>query len=71
MSFELLRKYFDKKFNEQNKRMESKLHSDARQIEKKLKFSKPVGEIDFNNINFKLVEKLENIICLVSEGSKV
>ena len=49
--------------------MESKLHSDARQIEKKLKFSKPEGEIDFNSINFKLVEKLENIICLVSEGS--
>ena len=41
MSFVLLRKYFDKKIDEENKRIESKFQSDARQIEKKLKFSKP------------------------------
>ena len=37
MSFKLLRKCFDKKIDEQNKRIESKLYSDARQTEKKLK----------------------------------
>ena len=47
MSFELLHKYFDKKFDEQNKRMESKLHSDPRQTEKNVKFLKPEREIDF------------------------
>ena len=34
MLFELFCKYFDKKFDEHNKRMESKLYCDARQIEK-------------------------------------
>ena len=47
MSFELLRNYFDKKFDKQNKRMEANLHSDVRPIEKKLKLSKPKREIDF------------------------
>ena len=37
ISFELLRKYFDKKSKTQNKSMEAKLHSDARQTEKNLK----------------------------------
>ena len=76
MSFELLRKYFDKKFDEQNKRMESKLHSDERQIKKKLKLSKPEQEIDFkfkgneiqHQFTVKLVKELENICFLVSEG---
>ena len=57
--------------------MESKLYYNARQIEKKLKLSKPEIEIDFefkgNDIqqqfNVKLVEELENISFLVSEGS--
>ena len=57
--------------------MESKLHSDARQTEKKLKLSKAEREIDIkfksNNIqhqfNVKLVEELENISFLVSESS--
>ena len=47
MSFQLLRKYFGKNFDEENIRMESKLHSDARQNEEKLMLSKPEREIDF------------------------
>lgn len=77
MSFELLCKYFDKRFNKQNKRMESKLHSDARQIAKKLKLSKPEQEMDFkfksnkmqHQFNVKLIAELENICFLVSESS--
>ena len=38
MLFELFCKYFDKKFDEHNKRMESKLYCDARQIEKSWSF---------------------------------
>ena len=34
MLFELFCKYFEKTFDEHNKRMESKLYCDARQIEK-------------------------------------
>ena len=57
--------------------MESKLHSDSRQIEKKLKLSKPKPEINFKfkgnkmqyHFTIKLVEELENIKFLVSEGS--
>ena len=68
MSYELLRKYFDEKFDKQNIIMESKLHSDARQIEKKLKLSKPEREINFkfrgskiqHQFNVKLVEELKN-----------
>ena len=41
MSFVPLRRYLDKNIDEENKKIESKFHSDARQIEKKLKFSKP------------------------------
>ena len=77
MSFVLICKYFGKKFDKQNKRMEWKLHSDARKIEKKLKLSKPEQEIDFNfqgnemqhYFNVKLVKELENISFLVSKGS--
>ena len=57
--------------------MVSKIHSDARQIEKKLKFSKPEREIDLkfkgneiqHEFNVKLVEELGSISFLVSEGS--
>ena len=64
ISFELLRKYFDKKFKTQNKSREAKLHSDARPIEKNLKLSKPEREIDFkfkgneiqHHFNIKVVE---------------
>ena len=57
--------------------MESKLHSDSRQIEKKLKLSKPKPEINFkfkgnkmqHHFTIKLVEELENIKFLLSEGS--
>ena len=64
ISFELLRKYFDKKFKTQNKSMEAKLHSDVRQTEKNLKLSKPEREIDFkfkgneiqHHFNIKLVK---------------
>ena len=77
MSFKLLCKYFDGKFDQQNKIMVSKIHSDARQIEKKLKFSKPEREIDLkfkgneiqHEFNVKLVEELGSISFLVSEGS--
>ena len=77
VSFVLICKYFGKKFDKQNKRMEWKLHSDARKIEKKLKLSKPEQEIDFNfqgnkmqhYFNVKLVKELENISFLVSKGS--
>ena len=77
MSFVLICKFFGKKFDKQNKRMEWKLHSDARKIEKKLKLSKPEQEIDFNfqgnemqhYFNVKLVKELENISFLVSKGS--
>ena len=77
MSFVLICKYFGKKFDKQNKRMEWKLHSDARKIEKKLKLSKAEQEIDFNfqgnemqhYFNVKLIKELENISFLVSKGS--
>ena len=79
MSFVLICKYFGKKVDKQNKRMEWKLHSDARKIEKKWKLSKPEQEIDFNFqgnemqhvklFNVKLVKELENISFLVSKGS--
>ena len=66
-----------KKIDKQNKRMESKHHSDARQIEKKLKLCKPEQEIDFkfkgnemqHQFNIKLIEELENISFLVSKNS--
>ena len=69
MSFKLLRKYFDKMFEKQNKKMESNLHSDARQTEKKLKVFKPEQEIDFkfkgnktqHQLNVKLV--INFLIC--------
>ena len=47
MSFVLICKYFGKKIDKQNKRMESKLRSDARQIEKKSNISKPEQKINF------------------------
>ena len=77
MSFVLIYKYFGKKIDKQNKRMESKLRSDTRKIEKELKLSKPEQEIDLkvkgnemqHYFNVKLVKELENISFLVSKGS--
>ena len=77
MSFVLICKYFGKKIDKQNKRMESKLRSDTRKIEKELKLSKPEQEIDLkvkgnemqHYFNVKLVKELENISFLVSKGS--
>ena len=66
-----------KSLTKKNKRMKSKLESDVRQIEKKLKLSKPEREIDFkfkaNDIqlqfNVKLVKKLENMFsCILRLG---
>ena len=57
--------------------MKSKLESDARQIEKKLKLSKLEREIDFKfkaneiqlQFNVKLVKKLENMFsCILRLG---
>ena len=66
MSFELFHKNFDKKIDKQNRRMESKLHSDGRQTEKKLTLSKSKGETDFKfkdnemqQLIAKLIEELE------------
>ena len=64
-----------KKFGEQNKKKESKLHSHAWQIEKKLKVSKHAKEVQFkfksneiqHQFNIKLVAELEKIGFLVSE----
>ena len=45
--FELVEFFLTKDSTKKNKKMESKLHSDSRQIEKKFKLSKPDREIDF------------------------
>ena len=67
MSFKLIHKYLNQKFDERNK----KLESEVRQIEKKLKLSKPEQEIEFKFkvyeiqhwCNIKLVKELEKRFC--------
>ena len=65
--------------DEQNKRMESKLPSDARKIEKKLRPSKLERKIDLkfrgnklqHQCNIKLVEELEKKVFLYLKARSV
>ena len=77
MSFELLRNYFDKKFKEQNKQLQQKVTSDTKQLEKRLKLNekKEGASLKFRgnqiqySFNIDLMQSLEEIKTLVSEGS--
>ena len=77
MSFELVRTYFDKKFAEQNQKLETKLANDTKQLEKRIKLSKPEELPEFRykgnkiqyEFNKKLVADLEEVKDLIVEGS--
>ena len=77
MSFELVRTYFEKKFAEQNQKLETKLANDTKQLEKRIKLSKPEELPEFrykgNKIQYEfnktLVADLEEVKDLIVEGS--
>ena len=77
MCFELVQTYFDKKFAEQNKKLETKLANDTKQFEKRIKLSKPeelpefrykVSKIQYE-YNKTLVADLDEVKDLIVEGS--
>ena len=77
MSFKLVRTYFEKKFAEQNQKLETKLANDTKQLEKRIKLSKPEELREFrykgNKIQYEfikmLVADLEKVKDLIVEGS--
>ena len=77
-SFELMRAYFDQKFEEQSQQFDEKLRAESKSLDKKLKVSvKPDEPINFKfkgnkiqyEFNQKIVLDLEDVLELVQEGS--
>lgn len=77
MSFQLLRTYFDKKFQEQGTKLEQKIEADSTIMAKKLKiatdgqqrFNYKGNRIQFES-NVKVLHDLEEVLDLVVGGSK-
>ena len=76
--FQLLRTYFDKKFEEQNNKLEEKITEDTRHLEKRLKMkskSKKETPLKYrgneiqHKFNLELIQSLEELKLLVERGS--
>ena len=77
LPIEQLQAYFDKKFNEQSEKLESKISADSKRLEKKLRGRKTVDTVELKyrgnkvqyNFNNTLLQSLEDLRLLIEEGS--